>query len=332
VLLLGAVRSPFNTLTCDVKGLSNVSGSRYGGGVEHSTGLRIGEFAQRVGVSADVLRAWERRYGLLPPRRSPGNYRLYGTEEERIVREVVSLRDRGVPIAEAVAAARSRWATDSIDEESEAAADRTEALLRAAHAGVRELDETATRQAVRDAIGALGTRRAIRDVVLPLLKRVGDDWASGRTGVEHEHLASHAVRREVGAAGVVQADPGAPVVVLACPPGELHDIVLLCIGVLLSQRGLSIRFLGADTPYSALQKACAQVRPDLVVISASRSSVLEEHAGAIRTISRSWRVAVGGRGTSERLAESLGARLLPADLDEALEDISAAVAGGRGAR
>jgi DNA-binding transcriptional MerR regulator len=297
--------------------------------MEHSTGLRISEFAQRVGVSADVLRAWERRYGLLPPRRSSGNYRLYGSEEERIVREVVALRNRGVPIAEAVAAARSRWATDVVGEEPESTGDRAESLLRAAHVAVRDLDEAGTRQAVHDAIEVLGTRRAIRDIVLPLLERIGEDWVSGRIGVEHEHLASHAVRREIGAAGVVTSDPDAPVVVLACPPGELHDIVLLAIGVLLSQRGLSIRFLGADTPYSALHKACEQVDPDLVVVSASRPSVIEEHAGAIRTISRKWRLAIGGRGTSERLAKSLGASLLPGDLDAALESISTVVSAGR---
>ncbi len=289
--------------------------------MERSTGLRIGEFAQRVGVSTDVLRAWERRYGLLPPRRSSGNYRLYGAEDERIVREVISLRDRGVPIAEAVEVARSRWASGQVGEDTPEGDDRVDALLRSAHVAVWEFDETATRQAIHAAVESFGAQRAIRDVVIPLLKRVGDDWASGRIDVAHEHLASHAVRREIGAAGVLDPDPDAPVVILSCPPGELHDIVLLSLGVLLSKRGLSIRFLGADTPYSALQKACEQVKPDLVVVSASRPSVLQAHRGAIRTISRTWPVAIGGRGASLALAEALGATLLPTHLDPALDEI-----------
>ena len=299
--------------------------------MEPSTGLRIGQFAQRVGVSRDVLRAWERRYGLLPPRRSSGNYRLYGAEEERIVREVVSLRNRGYPIADAVAAAKARWETPDGAPDSPDDADRADVALRTAHAAVREMDETTTRQVVHRALDELGTRRAIRDVVIPLLARVGEDWACGRIGVAHEHLASHAVRREVGAAAVVETAPGAPVVVLACPPGELHDIILLSVGVLLSQRGLSVRFLGADTPYTALQRACEQVHPDLVVISASRPSVLEARAGAIRGISRAWPLAIGGPGTSTTLAKSLGASLLPADLDDAIDMIVVAATSRRAA-
>ena len=300
--------------------------------MEGSTGLRIGQFAQRVGVSRDVLRVWERRYGLLPPRRSSGNYRLYGAEEERIVREVVALRDRGVPISDAVAAARARWATPAdgpapVDAEAPRS-DVARAALREAHAAVREFDEPATRATIHRALADLGARRAIGEVVMPLLERVGEDWASGRIGVAHEHMASHVVRREIGAAGVIESEPGAPVVVLACPPGDLHDIVLLSVAVLLSKRGISVRFLGADTPYSAIQGACEQVRPDLLVLSASRDSVLETRIGAIRGLARSWPVAIGGRGATEDLADRIGAALLPDDLDAAIDMIVSSTRAG----
>lgn len=285
--------------------------------MEESRGLRIGQFAERVGVSRDVLRSWERRYGLLPPNRSAGNYRLYGEHEERLVREVIALRDQGLPIADAVAAARNRWELDGgVDD------DTAEAALRSAHAAVRDFDEPMTRTVIQGAVSRLGIQAAIRDVVMPLLERIGDDWAHGRIGVAHEHLASHAVRRELGAAGLTKAMPGAPVVVLACPPGELHDIVLLCLGVLLSHRGVSVRFLGANTPFSALQRACEQVSPDLVVLSASRPSVLEARGGAVRALARSWPVAIGGRGATPRLARQLGSSTLPGGIDEAVDAIA----------
>lgn len=283
--------------------------------MEAKKGLRIGQFAQRVGVSSDVLRVWERRYGLLPPARSSGNYRLYGEREERLVREVIALRDRGVAIADAVAEAKARWA----DAGDSPASGGVDSALHAAHLAICALDEETTRATIRGAIATLGVRRALAEVVMPLLQRVGDDWESGRIGIAHEHLASHAVRREVGAVGAVEAPPNAPVVVLACPPGELHDIVLLAVGVLLSHRGISVRFLGANTPYAALHRACEQVRPDLVVLSANRHSVLEARAGAVRAISRSWPIAVGGRGVDAGLALALGATMLPPDLDAAVE-------------
>ncbi len=72
-----------------------------------SARVRIGELGRRVGVSDHVLRAWERRYGLLRPVRSPGGYRLYSDADERRIRRMQAHLAAGLSAAEAARAALS---------------------------------------------------------------------------------------------------------------------------------------------------------------------------------------------------------------------------------
>src|SRR3954468_7005851 len=59
------------------------------------TGRRIGELSRRVGVSPEVLRAWERRYGLLRPQRSRSGQRLYTELDEARVTRMLGHMDAG---------------------------------------------------------------------------------------------------------------------------------------------------------------------------------------------------------------------------------------------
>src|SRR3954467_3974463 len=74
--------------------------------VDRTAGLvRIGELSRRVGVSEHVLRAWETRYGLVAPTRSPGGYRLYSADDEQRVRRMQFHLAGGLHAAEAARAA-----------------------------------------------------------------------------------------------------------------------------------------------------------------------------------------------------------------------------------
>ena len=96
---------------------------------------------------------------------------------------------------------------------------------------------------------------AVTGVVLPFLREVGDRWEAGTLSVAHEHFVSDMLRRTLSALSAVppqqvleDASAPSPVVLLACPPGERHDMVLLCVALMLRERGVRVRFLGADTP------------------------------------------------------------------------------------
>ena len=103
---------------------------------------------------------------------------------------------------------------------------------------------------------------AVAGVVLPFLREVGDRWEAGTLSVAHEHFVSDMLRRKLSALSSVppqqvleDASAPSPVVLLACPPGERHDLVLLCVALMLRERGVRARFLGADTPIPAVAHA-----------------------------------------------------------------------------
>lgn len=277
-------------------------------------GITIGELARRVGVTPDVLRAWERRYGLFAPTRTPGGYRLYSEGDERLARQVVALRDRGMSVSNAVAEV-SGYEQGPADVVSEVAHRWVDAIDH----GVRRFDEVSVHEVLDDAVTQLGIAYAVRDVVMPYLSRLGTQWESGQVTVAHEHFASHLIRRRVAAAGRQLSPEGRRTAVLACPPGERHDIGLLAYGVLLSNAGWSVRYLGADTPITATVMACESLQPDVVVLSATRRAIFRTHGTLIRMLARHWPVALAGAGATATAALETGATLLPPDIVTAVE-------------
>lgn len=322
--------------------------------------MRIGELAARVGVSTHVLRAWESRYGLLKPIRSAGGYRLYGSEDERRVREVIALRDQGVSAVEAarrvLAAERAGVSALDVDRRSDddavvAAAEhaavgtradtgRAPASLRADPPmlvaqlldAVTALDEDRAHAVLDTAFVERSVESAIVDVLLPLLRRIGEMWELGRIGVAQEHFASNLLRRRLGALSLTWGVGSGPVAVLACPPGEFHDIVLLSFGVLLGRAGWRIRYLGPDTPVHSLAGASKIARADAVILACRRPSGFRAHSKALRRLGEEYPLWLAGRGATPRVLEEVGVNLLGPDLVAAVGELTATARERRGRR
>lgn len=157
----------------------------------------------------------------------------------------------------------------------------------------------------------------VMGVILPFLRELGDRWEDGTLSVAHEHFTSNLLRRRLWA---FTARPSAeewasdgPVILLACPPGERHDLVLLCFALLLGESGAKARYLGADTPMPALAAAARSTGADAVVLAATRDTALAAHASSISRMADEHQVFVAGRGATQELAETMRAHLLPHD-------------------
>jgi DNA-binding transcriptional MerR regulator len=297
---------------------------------------RIGELSRRVGVSDHVLRAWERRYGLLRPVRSTGGFRLYSEADLRRVQRMQSHLERGLSAAEAARAALDHDGRTAGDPASggsgEAAARPGEALAdttRALAAALDDLDEPAAHAVLDRLLGTWTVETAIRDVILPYLRDLGRRWQDGGVSVGQEHFASNVIRGRLAGLAQGWGRGHGPRALLACAPGELHDIALLAFGVVLHRYGWRVDFLGADTPIAELHRLAGEVRPDLVVLAASAPQRL---AGLVDDLTRLARVAplaLAGAGATVAVAEAVGARLLADDPVTAAQRLP--VRGGRGA-
>jgi len=188
-----------------------------------------------------------------------------------------------------------------------------EAARRELAAALEQLDEP-TAQAVLDRLMASATVEALlSDVVLPFLRELGEGWEQGRVPVAQEHFASNVIRgRLLGLARGWGRGVG-PLALLACLPGEQHDIGLLAFGIALRAHGWRILFLGPDTPLDTLAQAAEAARPALVVVSAITWERVAPVATELQRLAHERRLALGGAAAASPEASRLDLLLLPGD-------------------
>jgi methanogenic corrinoid protein MtbC1 len=271
--------------------------------------VRIGELSRRTGIAPDTLRAWERRYGLLEPSRSAGGFRLYGPEDERRVRAMKAMIETGLSASEA---ARQAAAAPSAASAGPLAEGRYPAAIAKQLSEALERFDEPTANAVLDhALTSLTVDAVAEQVVLPVMRAIGERWESGEISVAQEHFATGVLRgRMLGLARNWGAGAG-PVAILACPPGELHDLGLVAFGVVLRDRGWKIYYLGPDTPIGDVARAAEELRPAAVVLAAVSREPFDRAAGEIEDLAGGCRVLLGGQGADVELARKLGAEALP---------------------
>lgn len=274
--------------------------------------LRIGELSRRTGVSTDLLRTWERRYGLLRPARSPAGYRLYSADDVARVRLMCRYLERRVSAAEAAALVRSAGTAPEPDHPG-VPDQEARAALAALTAALDRIDEAAADAALTGLLRGFSGALVLRDVVLPVMRRVGDAWACGTASVAHEHFASQLFEGRIRAIGRGVPASGPPVV-LACPPGELHQLGLLAFAAVLRESGRRVAFLGADTPLAALEEAVRRTDAGAVVLGAVDAARVDAAADRLRRLGAQTRTYLGGAAAGTGAAAAAGAVALPADL------------------
>jgi MerR family transcriptional regulator, light-induced transcriptional regulator len=270
--------------------------------------LRIGELSRRTGVAPELLRAWERRYGLLNPARSDGGFRLYSDADERRVELMRQYLREGLAAAEAAQLARE-GADDSALRQTDHGRPELEAGSARLRAALDAFEEKAAQEALDDLFAAFTVEAVLRVVLLPYLAELGDRWSAGEATVAQEHFASNLIRGRLLGIGRGWDGGDGPRAVLACAPGELHDLGLIAFGLTLNRRGWRITYLGPDTPVDSLVDAAERLKPDLVVVTATTKRRLTPLVETLRELGRTTAVAVGGAG-----AEAVdGVRALDAD-------------------
>ena len=279
--------------------------------------LRIGELSRRLGVSDHVLRAWESRYGLLQPVRSAGGFRLYSEADESRVRRMQAHLARGLSAAEAARAVlgednragRATAGPPGRDRAAPAAGELSGALRQALDA----FDEPAAQAALDRLVSDLSLTTVLRDVVLPYLTGLGERWERGTASIAQEHFATNVIRGRLAGLARGWGNGHGPRAVLACPPGELHDLALMVFGIVLHRNGWRIDYLGMSTPVEELTRTVEARRPDLVVLAATLPENLEPHAAQLTALARRAPLVLAGAGATPQIAGAVGARLLTGD-------------------
>src|SRR4051812_10832635 len=207
--------------------------------------LRIGELSRRTGVSPELLRAWERRYGLLQPSRSTGGLRLYGRDDlERVLRMQRHLAE-GIAAAEAAA-----LASESFTETGPSILDAA-AARRDLGAALEAFDEPYAQAVLDSLLNAMNLDPFLCEVVLPYLHELGERWQRGEVSIAQEHFAVAVLRgRLLGLARGWGRGLG-PRALLACLPGEQHDMGLIAFALAFQREALRTTNSAGGRPTTA---------------------------------------------------------------------------------
>ncbi len=267
----------------------------------------IGVVSRRTGLSRDVLRAWEHRYGAVQPERSPGGQRYYSdTDIERL-----HLINRALEAGRRIGQV-ARLTTDELerlvrkDQRAETERNgrgtwqgRAQSFLEEALEAVQDMNARRLESILGRAALALEAAELIDDLVAPLMTRIGDLWWHDQLTPGHERLATTVVRRTLDAIRAnAQGDAG-PSLVVATPSGQHHEIGAMLAAAAAAADGWHVTYLGADLPAASIATAVEITGAQAVALSLiyppSDPKVAEELRELRRLLPARVPILVGGQ-------------------------------------
>lgn len=249
--------------------------------------FNIAAVERDTGLSKDVLRMWERRYGFPVPDRGANGERCYPPDQVERLRLIKRLMDAGhrpgkliaTPLAElATLAPRRKGRPEPADL---TAAGELDELLRL----IKQHDVAGYQQAMQQRLARQGLQRFVQDTVAPLTSRVGEDWERGTFEVFEEHLFTELTKRLLRqAVAALPTGPRAPRVLLTSAPDEPHVLGLLMAEALFALEGAECIPLGTQMPLRDISRAALAHRADIVALSFSTAFAQRQIPALLRQL------------------------------------------------
>jgi len=298
----------------------------------------IGVAAERTGLSQEVLRVWERRYGVVEPSRAGGGQRLYSdadlerllllrraTQGGRAIGQVATLSIEELSqLVRADDDARAERGSAAMEREGDRELDLEEAIGYA-----RKLDSERLELLLKRTAAIMGAPRFLERAAAPFLRKVGDEWHGGRLSTAQEHLATAVVQRVViSILGSLSQREGAPTFLVGGPSGERHEMGGLLAAAVAASEGWRVVYLGTDLPAPEIAEAArasgARAVGLSVVFVEDRERTVAELSTVRELLPPSVPLLIGGGGArvlEEELADP-GTRFV-ADLEDLRQSLRA---------
>jgi MerR family transcriptional regulator, light-induced transcriptional regulator len=245
--------------------------------------------SQLVNLLPVTLRAWERRYGMPSPDRGHQGYRLYSDYDILTLRWLKVQVGSGLSIGRAVEylnELRSKGVDPAVESTyltypaNLTSSSSLSILSDQLYTALINYHEPAAHEILRQADSLYPVDTVLLEVIQPALFEIGEAWQRGEAPIAVEHFATLFVMQHlmrILAAAALPSRPG--VIVAACAPGEMHQIGLLMLVILLRMRGWNVRYLGPDLPLNGLEEALYPLKPRVIMFSANRAETAQELAG-----------------------------------------------------
>lgn len=292
------------------------------------TFYKIGTLAREVGVSASLLRAWEKRYGLWTPERGPGGQRLYSEEDLHLVCHIAEATRQGLRIGELAALGRETLlqqmvaGNKSIKNQQENSADRFrdnifDTYITPLVTAAETVNFSAIRDGLNRALLELSPDRVVYEVILPAMLQVGEAYLDGKISIAGEHLMSSMAEHHLNNC-IEQAGQATPAkerlpVLCSCFPEEEHRLGLLSVMYTLAREGCEPIYLGSSLPMESLEQAILQIQPHSVWLSVTNSLYYDKYRNELAALAgrHSTHIILGGQGirAGDTLLTKFGCKL-----------------------
>ena len=235
-----------------------------------------------TGLKADLVRAWERRYGLPRPQRTEGGHRLYSRYDIETLKWLKEKRGQGLSIRHAVELWNTRIESgkDPLEEQTTGISlgTKTEEISQISHLtflrqrwimACLNFDSAGSEDVLNQAFSTHPVEWVVTEIIEKGLNEIGTGWHHGEYSVQQEHFASALADRRLQTLLSLSPQPTIPKSVLVgCPPGEHHALPLLIIDLFLRRKGYKVINLGTDIPIDQMIATTLSVQPDLIILGA----------------------------------------------------------------
>ena len=269
--------------------------------------LSIAQLAQFSGIKPHTIRIWEQRYNALSPERTEGNTRTYSGNDLRRLLNIVGLLDSKYKVSDLCVMSDDNLQeliqqhyTDNGDSDSQ------KYVLQLIAAGI-EFNQLEFEIILNFCIEKLGLATTFKEVIYPLLQRLGMMWAADLMPPAQEHFMSNIVRQKLLVALDILPQPkeNAKKWLLFLAEDEFHEIALLFAHYILRQRGENVIYLGTNVPLNTLQQATDAIMPDALLTFFVKSNFPEDqqlYLNSVRNCFPKGNIYISG---NERLISTL---------------------------
>ena len=259
---------------------------------------RIGTVTRLTGLSSDVVRVWERRYGAIRPQRSQAGTRLYSDADIARLRQLRQAVEKGYSIGQAARLSNEELA-GVVSEASQAkeAASPYGLVRERFLAAIARMDVVTADLEMSRAATLFPARDLIKQIVAPLLAEIGERWAHREFGVAHEHVATNLLRNLLSSLiRLYPPDNHSEIIVLATPAGERHEFGILLAALIAATRGWHVIYVGTDLPADEIAYAVRMTKSRYLALSLvnQHPEAVDELRALAEHLPAAVRVWVGG--------------------------------------
>lgn len=255
--------------------------------------------SKMLGIQPGTLRAWERRYQIVAPKRNESGHRLYTEEHIKVLKWLIRKVDQGFSISQAVSLLENKELNAEplqMDKEG----DRSGALANELLEALLQFNETKAHDLINQAFSFYTIDKVLIDILGSLLVKIGHQWEEGKITSAHEHFASSILRSRIGM--ILHSFPHngvLPKVIAVCGPGEAHELGLLIFTLFLRRRGFEVVYLGTSIAEEDIDTVIEIVKPKFIFLSCTMKSNVPETLKLSESLAETYgnlHVGIGGFG------------------------------------